>query len=520
MAPAMGGAQVIVDAPAIADTPAVAPVSSGSRPSAPSSDVEPFRSSAPPLTLGECIRRALARGFDMELQGHDVAIAREDLPIAQSLFDPVISAGTARSTDQTGHRAATPDLYSTGVGSQIGITQRLKTGTTVTLGSRLDRFASNQPRTIINGSTLETTANSLSYTSGLTLDISQPLLKGFGGVNRIPIRQAEISADIAKRSYEDRALDVVQRTEAAYYLLTGARDQLSVFNTSQQLAERLLREADARHTAGMATKLDILEAQVGIANAKLNVLQAENAVRASEDQLLAMIGRFELDTPIGATRVDDVSSDVSPTVDASYALALEHQPALRNARLGLQLSRLQLELAQDDLKPSVDLDLTLGLTGDDQRRSRAFSNAFEPERSAWQAGFTITYPLGRAGEKARFRQATHAVSRDELLVHQLEQDVLVAIRAAVRTVQTSQESVRLAALASNLAKEQYDAERIRYRSGLSTSRRVLEVQKDLEAARVAQLQAKLDLRTALSALYRIEGSSLDHYGITLRSDFH
>jgi len=127
----------------------------------------------------------------------------------------------------------------------------------------------------------------------------------------------------------------------------------------------------------------------------------------------------------------------------------------------------------------------------------------------------VTYPLGRQGEKARFRQATHALSRDELAMHQLEQNVLLSIRNAVRSVQTNRASVRLAALASNLAQEQYDAERIRYRSGLSTSRRVLEAQTDLEAARVAELQTKLNLRTALSALYRIEGSSLDHYGITL-----
>lgn len=457
----------------------------------------------------------------MELEGHNVAIARDDLPIAQSLFDPVIAAGTARNTDQTARNAATPNLYSTGVGSQIGVTQRLRTGTTFTLGSRLDRFSSNQPRTTLteNGS-LETIENSLNYTSGLTLSITQPLLKGFGTVNRIPIRQAEISADVAERGYDDRALDVIQRTEAAYYLLTGSRDQLSVFRTSQQLAERLLREADARHTAGMATKLDILEARVGIANAKLNVLQAENSVKSSEDQLLAVIGRFEFDTELGTTIVEEFTGDIAPTVEASYAMALEHQPALRNVRSTLELSRLSLELAEDDLKPSFDLDLSLGLSGDDQRSRRAFSNAIEPERSGWQAGFSVTYPLGRKGEKARFRQATHAYTRDELAVKQLEQDVLVNIRQAVRTVQTSQESVRLAALASNLAQEQYEAERIRYRSGLSTSRRVLEVQQTLESARVAELQAKLDLRVALSALYRIEGSSLDRYGITLSRDFH
>lgn len=481
----------------------------------PSSDVTPFQAAGEPLTLGECIRRALANNFDIELQRHDLAIAQDDLPVAESLFHPVIIADGAKSADRSSRDAVLPNLRSTGVASRIGVTQRLWPGTTITFGSSLDRYASNQPFTSITGGTLTTNPNSLSYTSGLTLGLTQPLLKGFGSVNRIPIRQAEIGTNIAEQTYEDRALDVVQRTEAAYYVLSGSRDQLSVFRTSLTLAERLLKEAQARHTAGMATKIDLLEGQVGIANARLNVLQAQNIVRSSEDQLLALIGRFEFDTPVGATVVDESLPDVAPSIQDSYAQALDHQPAIRIARSGLELTRLQLALAKDDLKPSVDLALTLGLSGDDRDSNRAFSNVFEPERSGWQAGLSITYPLGRVGERARFRQATRAQTRDELAVHRLEQEVLVAVRESVRSVQTNQEAVRLAALASNLAQEQYEAERIRYRSGLSTSRRVLEAQKDLESARVAELQTKLDLRTALSTLYRIEGSTLTRYGITL-----
>ena len=94
----------------------------------------------------------------------------------------------------------------------------------------------------------------------------------------------------------------------------------------------------------------------------------------------------------------------------------------------------------------------------------------------------------------------------------------MGVRAAVRNVETAQESVKIAALAANLADQQRDAENRRFRAGLSTSRRVLESQTDLEAARVAELQAKLDLRVALSALYRIEGSALRRYGITLSTD--
>src|SRR6185369_5054367 len=54
-----------------------------------------------PLTLGDCVRRALAQGFELELQQHDLAIAREDVPIAQSVFNPVLSADGGRNSDRT-----------------------------------------------------------------------------------------------------------------------------------------------------------------------------------------------------------------------------------------------------------------------------------------------------------------------------------------------------------------------------------------------------------------------------------
>jgi hypothetical protein len=58
---------------------------------------------------------------------------------------------------------------------------------------------------------------------------------------------------LPKWAIGDRALEVIQATENAYYLLTGAREQAQVFKISQQLADALLKEAEGRHRAGMAT---------------------------------------------------------------------------------------------------------------------------------------------------------------------------------------------------------------------------------------------------------------------------
>jgi len=85
----------------------------------------------------------------------------------------------------------------------------------------------------------------------------------------------------------------------------------------------------------------------------------------------------------------------------------------------------------------------------------------------------------------------------------------------VRSVETNLESVRIASLSSELSQKQYELEDARFKAGLSTSYRVLQAQTDLDTARVNELQAKVTLNTAISALHRLEGSSLQRYGVTL-----
>jgi outer membrane protein TolC len=91
----------------------------------------------------------------------------------------------------------------------------------------------------------------------------------------------------------------------------------------------------------------------------------------------------------------------------------------------------------------------------------------------------------------------------------------VQVRSAVRSVETNTESVKIAAQSSELSQKQYELEEARFKAGLSTSYRVLQAQTDLDTARVSELQAKVALNSAIAALHRIEGSSLQRYNVSV-----
>lgn len=457
------------------------------------------------LTLEECIRRALDRNFGLEAQRFNPRIAEENIIIAREAFLPTFSLSTSRGAGRTAPTALEPGTKSEFSDTRASVNQRFLTGTTVGVSTRLGRSEFNPTLAALNPA----------YNADLSVSFRQPLLAGFGWlVNRAALDVAKIGLDRAHLDYKARALDTIQDTELAYYNLAFAREQLAVREFSLSLAQRLLDEAQIRLTTGVATDLDVLQAEVGVANAQRGVLLAQQSVKDRSDELLAIIGQFELDTPLGATRFKSIDNTV-PVFASSLNAAKQNQPDYLAAQLALEQSRVNLRVSKSNRRPDLSVGGAVGFDGSDGSGSRAYSDVFDRESSTWQVDLALNFAWGQTGDRARYRQSLASVSQQEIRLREQEQGIEVQVRSAVRAVETNLESVRIASLASRLSERQYELERARFEAGLSTSRRVLEAQNDLETARVAELQALVNLSTAYTNLHRIEGSSLQRYGITL-----
>jgi outer membrane protein TolC len=390
--------------------------------------------------------------------------------------------------------------------TRVGVTQRFTTGTTATVSTRIAGSESNPSFSSPNPA----------YDSDVTLTVRQNLLKGFGNeVNRATIERSRLGVDSANLGYKGRVLDIVQSVETAFYNLAFAREQLGVRRFSLNLAQTLFNEAKTRRDTGVATDLDVLQAEVGVANARRNVLLAEQSVRDRQEQLLALIGQFELDTEVGAIRLGEVDKTL-PVFASSYNLAKQNQPDLQAQAVTVEQLKLDLVVARDGSKPTLSVGGSVGFGGRSGGAGSAFSDSFEREEQSWAIDLALTYPWGQVADKARLRQSLATLSREQTRLRQLEQNIEVQVRSAVRSVETNFETYNIASFASSLSVRQYELEKARFDAGLSTSRRVLEAQNDLENARVAELQSLVTLRTSRSALQRLEGSSLQRYGIQLQ----
>ncbi|HUJ44182.1 MAG TPA: TolC family protein [Opitutaceae bacterium] len=497
------------DTPPPAGGVSAAPTSAVTTPLAPAT-APASASGGAVLTVEDCVRRALEHGFDLEIQRYTRSIAQDAVDIARSGFTPTLSLTGSESHASMGPVGSTPGTKTDARLANLGITELLQTGTSVSFSTNLNR-SENDPAAL---SALTSFYNP-AYTSDLTVSVLQPLLRGAGtAVTTATLNRARIGQQRAGFDFKAKALDIVQQTEGAYYNVVYAREQLGVYQVSLDLANRLLEEAQAKKTVGTATDIDVLQAQVGVASARSNVLTAEKSVKDATDALLALIGRFELDTPVGTTKLEDFNGQL-PVIASSYELAIRNQPDYISAKMQLDQFKLDLAVAKDALKPTVNLNGALGFNGTKGSGSDAFSSAAGRDNNTWQVGFTVSYPWGRIGDKARYHQSLATLNQQTLTVSQLEQGILVQVRSAVRAVATNSEKVKIAALGAEFSAKQYDLELARFAAGLATSREVLQTQADLENARVAELQARVTLQNSISALRRLEGSALERYHIVL-----
>ncbi len=461
------------------------------------------------LAVKDCIESALRHNLSLQADRIDPEIAQEQTEVAKGEFDPTVDVTASSrlvqestsSSDLEGSDGPRNENFST----RAGVTKKVDSGASVTVSTSMDRLLTNSEFSTLNPA----------YDADVSLSVRQPLLDGFGtDVNRATRERSLVGVDRADYVMQANVLEIVQQTEAAFYNLAFQRASLKVRLAARDVAQSFLDENRVRRENGMATNLDVTQAEVGLADQRALVLNSRQAVSDAEDLLLSLIGDFAFDQSVPELEIDLTIGDV-PTVGGAYGMALKHQPTYQAALSLTDQLRYDVILARSRSRPRLDLGGAVGYSG----RSTSFREAYEviPEGEgySWQVDVVLSVPWGQREGRARLRQSELVLQREELRIRDLEQILMMDIRTAVRAVETGLERVDIATLRKRLSNEEYELEKAKFEAGLSTSRLVLDAQQRSDQARVSEFQAHVDLKDAWSELRQVQGISLRTYGIAM-----
>jgi outer membrane protein len=379
------------------------------------------------------------------------------------------------------------------------------------------------------------------YNSSFTLSLSQPLLRNLLiDSSRQQLRIARKNREISEVQFHATVVNTVAGVKGAYYNLIYAIDNLTAARKSLDLAKRLLNENEIRVKVGTMAPLDIVTAQAEVASREEGVIVAENLVGNAEDYLKQAI--FPQNDPATwATRIvptDRPTAEPVPVdVEAAVKVALENRTDVIAARKGLESSDISLSYARNQLLPDLSLVASYGAAGAGGTEltrdtsvvpfggavvstkpggyGDALSETLGVDFPTWTVGVKVAYAIPNRSLKAAAAQAR--ISKDQALAsfRRLELSVAAEVRTAARGVESGFKRVGTTQAARTLAAQRLDAEEKKFAAGMSTNFLVMQAQRDLATAEVANLQAIADYRKSVINYQRVQEAGVSGGGSTV-----
>ena len=326
-----------------------------------------------------------------------------------------------------------------------------------------------------------------------------------------PQRVPQISAardqfEQAKNQYLIALRELRLQASQAYFELQLSDDTVRIGQESVRASLVSLRDARARFQAGVATKLEVLEAETQLARDQqllTNSLADQSIARRRLAQLLDLPQNI---SPTAKEPLRPLGIWI-PSLQESVIAAYAFREELDNALLDISAANSQANTALGSVQPF--LTIFNSLTADRYQGSQRII-VDEPGLSGWNVlntvGLQAKWNIFDGGAaRAQYRQAKQraqensfrfAETRDKLRFE--VEESFYQLRQANRNIQTtsrevisSRESLRLA--------------RLRFQAGVSTQREVVDNQRDLTQAEVRYATALAEYNNNLALLRRRTG---------------
>lgn len=447
------------------------------------------------ISLKHAVEQALEKNLGLKLKKEEVEAARGTLLSAAGKFDMLLNGDAGVQSEEL-----TP-LFPGGAEQEdsgtwnIGASKTFSTGTALTLGWNNSRFDSDAEGFLFNPS----------YNSGLNLDLRQPLLKGFGDeVQTAQLRSAQKQLEATSFEVDSEAANLAANVKRAYWSLVYAWQDIEVQKLSLELAIKLLEETQAKIDAGKLAPVEIYQPQSEVARREEQLISAERAIGVAEDDLkLLLNSRDWLAAYIPTDKPDttEVQLDLPKIIDN----ALQNRPDLKAADLTSQAAKIELERADDDIRPDLSLVGGLGVGATSARYEDSLDENLGDPNNKWRIGVTFSMPLENSTAKGYRQQAraNYNIARtgSELLRQQIRRSVRTTIRD-VELVLKALEATRKTSLATM---KRLEAEQAKFDSGRSTTLDVLTAQEAYAQALAQENLTKVSYANTLAELDRIQG---------------
>ena len=303
--------------------------------------------------------------------------------------------------------------------------------------------------------------------------------------------QAEMEALRAVR--QDTALQVTE----SFYGTLFAEKAAEAAQSALEQTERRQNIVRLRIEAGVATQLDMLQANVAAANAGAEAARAQNAHTLAMSSLAVAIGEksdLRFKTTGGFEHLP-----VEAGLEELVKNALSNRRELREAQALIDAAERNAQIAKAANKPNVALTWT-GTWSDNEKQSA---------QSVWSAGAAVSFPIFNGfAAQAQTRAAQARLEQAKLAAQALERSVALQTRQAYLAYQEARASLEALNEAVEQAEEALRIGNLSFENGLITSVELADIELQRTQTQLNRLRAEHAAAAARARLSRAVGDLL------------
>ena len=332
-------------------------------------------------TLRDAILAALENNPDIEIERTNVRQAGFDLLSAEGAYDPVSTQGFSyRSTSQPNTRpfsalgTGVTSLNSKSIVFNFGHQGLIyNTGGNYQINFNNSRSSSNSSLFLNQ------------YDPQLNFQIVQPLFRNYRiDPNRRQIQISRKRLDLSDAVFRQRAIEIISRTQQAYWDLAFAIKDEEIQRDAVKLAETQLSNNQRQVEVGTLAPIDVVSAATQLESRRQQVFAAMNSVAQAENALKNLtLGQGNSDL-WNAQIVPVESFDSKPVMlplEDAQKLAVENRPELKQFNIQKDINKTDIDFFRNQAKPQIDLVggyTTFGVGGNPTTSTQTTGNCVFP----------------------------------------------------------------------------------------------------------------------------------------------
>ena len=346
------------------------------------------------------------------------------------------------------------------------------------------------------GSYYEDASYSNGYTNNLTL--TYPIYTG--GKNENTIKRNQYALNEADLTLEYTKQSIRYNTMQQYYRVLQCRNNIEVQQDSVRRLEVHLDNVNAQYRVGTVAKADVLQSQVELANARQNLVTAQNNYDVAMATLNNLIG---LPTDTNLDIKDDLRyTKYNLTEEGCQDYALQNRPDNIAAEYAVREAEAAVETAKAGYRPTLSAQAVKYMLGDKPFKDNA--------QEYWTAGVTANWNIFDNGvTAASVNEYKAALEKAKEVAAKKKEDIQLDVRQYYLNLLAAEKNIHTMAVAVEEAEENYKIYLVRYSAGVDTNLNVMTAEEKLNAARMNYFSALYNYNTSKAALDSAMGVPVD-----------